>query len=95
MNSSAAISLFERPCPASWATRSSVSVSSSEAGARPLIRLSSARALLGPQPRAQLLEDRERLLERLPGSLLLPRLPAHCAEAEQRAGTLERIGTRF
>ena len=45
MNSSAAISLFERPRAASSATRRSVSVNSSEAGARPLIRLSSARAL--------------------------------------------------
>ena len=45
MNSSAAISLFERPRAASSATRRSVSVNSSDAGARPLIRLSSARAL--------------------------------------------------
>ena len=44
MKSSAAISLFVRPCAASSATRRSVSVSSSDAGARPLIRLSSARA---------------------------------------------------
>ena len=40
----AAISLFIRPCAASSATRRSVSVISSEAGARPLIRRSSARA---------------------------------------------------
>ena len=33
--------------------------------------------LLRPQPRAQLLEDRERLLERLAGGPLLLRLPAH------------------
>ena len=45
MKSAEAISLFERPSAASLATRSSVSVSPSEAGRRPLIRLSSARAL--------------------------------------------------
>src|SRR5207344_3223522 len=46
---------------------------------------------VGPQPRAQLLEDGERLLERLPSCALLLRLPADHAETEQRAAALERV----
>ena len=38
-----------------------------------------------------LLEDRQRLAERLPRGLLLLRLPAHGAEAEQRTAALERV----
>ena len=51
-----------------------------------------AARLVCPEARAQLLEDRERLLERLAGGLLLLRLPAHYAQAEQRTAPLERIG---
>ena len=89
MKSSAAISLFVRPWAASSATRCSVSVSSlvgrppaadpPELGAGPSAQ----------RRRAELLEDGERLLERLAGGLLLLRLPAHDAQAEQGAGALE------
>ena len=93
MNSSAAISLFERPCAARAATRGSVSVSSSsEVGSAPADPLELTAGLLSPQPRAQLLEDRERLLQRLPCGLLLPRLSPHHPEAEERAAALQWIG---
>src|SRR4029453_38460 len=96
MYSSAPICLFVRPCAASSATRRSVSVSSSEAGARPLIPASSARAFSPPHRRTELLEDGERLLQGLAGGLLLLRLPAHRAQAEQRATSLVlvRLGGR-
>ena len=90
MKSSAAISLFVRPCAASSATRRSVSVSSSEASAAAADPRELGAGLLRPEPCAQLFEDRKRLLERLAGCLLLLRLPAHGAEAEQGAAALER-----
>ena len=46
--------------------------------------------LLRPEAGAELLEDRERLLQRLARGLPLLRLPAHRAEAEQGAAALER-----
>ena len=82
------------PAAASSATRRSVSVSSSEAGRAAADPPQLRARLLGPQAGAELLEDRERLLERLPGRLLLLRLPAHRAEAEQRAAALERVRMR-
>ena len=85
-----AISLFVRPSAASRATRSSVSVNSAD-GRRPLIRLSSERVFLRPQAGSQLLEDRERLLERFPRQPLLTRLPAHGAQRKKRAAALERV----
>ena len=47
--------------------------------------------LLRPESGAELVEDRKRLLERLPRGPLLLRLPAHGAEAEQRTAALERV----
>ena len=67
MNSAAAISLFERPSAARAATRSSVSVSSVRCRLAPADPPELAACLVRPQARAELLEDRERLLERLPG----------------------------
>ena len=90
MNSSAAISLFVRPCAASSATRCSVSVSSSEGGRRPLIRLSSARAFSAQSRAPSSSKTASASLERLAGGFLLLCLPAHDAEAEQRAAALER-----
>ena len=89
MKSSAAISLFERPCAASTATRCSVSVSQFGADRRPAIRLVSARALPAHSRAPALLEDRERLVERLAGRPALLRLPPDDAEGQQGAGSLE------
>ena len=94
-NSAAAIALFERPSAANEATRCSVSVSSAEAGLRPLMRRSSCARLLRPQPGAELLEGRECLLECLARCSFLLRLALHRAEREQGAGALERIGEPF
>ena len=89
-NSAAAISLFERPSAASAAMRCSVGVSSPVAAARrPPMRASSAARPLGPDTRSELLEDGERLLERLPRRTLHPGPVFSGAEHEQRAGVLE------
>ena len=91
MKSSAAISLFVRPRAASSATRRSVSVSSSDGRAPAADPPQLGTGLLRPEPGAELLEDRERLLERLARGLLLLGLSTHRAEAEQRAAALERV----
>src|SRR5262245_52830855 len=95
MKSSAAISLFERPSAASSATRRSLSVSSSEGARRPLIRRSSARAFSAHSCAPSSSKNRQRLVQRLAGGPLPLRLPAHDAEAEQGAATLERVGQPF
>ena len=51
--------------------------------------------LLRPEAGAELLEDRERVLVRLPRGALLLRLAAHRAEAEQRASTFQRESLRI
>ena len=79
-----------RPRAASSATRRSVSVSSSEAGARPLIRRSSARALSAHSRAPSSSKIAKRLLKRLTRSALLLRPPLHDAQTEQRAAALQR-----
>ncbi len=61
--------------------------------ARPPIRASSVRVRFDPDGCAELLEDRERLPERLPGCAPLPCSPLRRAEREQRPRALERHGS--
>ena len=85
----AAISLFERPSAASAAMRRSVSVSSPVGGGAPADARELGAGLVRPEPSAELLEDRECLLERLARRALHPGASAGRAEREQRPGLLE------
>jgi hypothetical protein len=88
MYSSAAISLFVRPWAASSATSRSVSVSSSEAGARPLIRRSSALAFSAHSGAS----SSSKIASTCPSASRAARFCFAClrgAEAEQRASALE------
>ena len=95
-NSSPAISRLERPSAASSAIRRSVSVSSSRSRARrPPNRPISAPRPLRPQRCAELLEHRQRRLERRTRRRPLLGPPLHGPERQQRARAIERLRHRL
>ncbi len=88
-NKAAATSLFVFPSATRAQTRSSAGVNAPGVAARPLIRLSSARARSAHRAASMLLEDGKRRLERRPCLASALHAPLCSAEHKERAAAVE------